>query len=242
MGIRDTLRRFVKPDATPQIKVLPFEAMFPAYGSTHLTVTRLEDTPAGVRPLELLYLSYLAGHWPATRVFEFGTSLGRTTLNLALNVPADGHVYSLDLPNGLLPPSHLFMPGQETEILELDKGSYLADVEHPLPITLLKGESTTFDFAPWIGTMDLIFVDGGHSWDVLDADTGNALRMLRDGGVIVWHDYLHHSCPDVFRYLNRLALKMPLVHVKGTKSVVFIKDEAVQKAWRTESTSRLANT
>src|ERR1019366_10711613 len=33
----------------------------------------------------------------ATRIFEFGTFLGSTTLNLASNIPPDGRVWTLDL-------------------------------------------------------------------------------------------------------------------------------------------------
>ena len=35
----------------------------------------------------------------------------------------------------------------------------------------------------------LVFVDGCHAYDFVHQDTANALRYLRPGGLIVWHDY-----------------------------------------------------
>lgn len=46
------------------------------------------------------------------------------------------------------------------------------------------------DFAP--GFFDTVLVDGGHTPEVMAADTEVALRLARPGGVIIWHDF----CPD----------------------------------------------
>jgi predicted O-methyltransferase YrrM len=42
------------------------------------------------------------------------------------------------------------------------------------------------------GFFDSVLVDGGHTRDVVLSDTHKALRLLRKGGIIFWHDY----CPD----------------------------------------------
>jgi hypothetical protein len=41
------------------------------------------------------------------------------------------------------------------------------------------------------GFFDSIFVDGGHAPDVVRADTKHSLRLLRRGGLLIWHDF----CP-----------------------------------------------
>jgi hypothetical protein len=46
------------------------------------------------------------------------------------------------------------------------------------------------DFAP--GFFDTALVDGGHTPDVVTADTDTALRLVRAGGAVIWHDF----CPD----------------------------------------------
>lgn len=43
------------------------------------------------------------------------------------------------------------------------------------------------------GFFDSALIDGGHAADVVRSDTLNALRLVRSGGLILWHDY----CPDV---------------------------------------------
>ncbi|MBN1397652.1 MAG: class I SAM-dependent methyltransferase [Bacteroidetes bacterium] len=42
------------------------------------------------------------------------------------------------------------------------------------------------------GFFDSIFIDGGHQKDIVISDTKKALKLLRPGGLIIWHDY----CPD----------------------------------------------
>ena len=42
------------------------------------------------------------------------------------------------------------------------------------------------------GFFDTALIDGGHAAEVVRSDTLNALRLVRPGGLIMWHDY----CPD----------------------------------------------
>ncbi len=41
------------------------------------------------------------------------------------------------------------------------------------------------------GFFDTVLIDGGHSEDVVTNDTHKALKLLRSGGLIMWHDF----CP-----------------------------------------------
>lgn len=41
------------------------------------------------------------------------------------------------------------------------------------------------------GFFDTVFIDGGHSHDVVASDTRQATRLVRPGGLVIWHDY----CP-----------------------------------------------
>jgi hypothetical protein len=36
-----------------------------------------------------------------------------------------------------------------------------------------------------------VFIDGGHSRDVVASDTSRALELVRPGGLVIWHDF----CP-----------------------------------------------
>lgn len=39
---------------------------------------------------------------------------------------------------------------------------------------------------------DTIMIDGGHGEGIVQSDTIKSLRLLRPGGIMIWHDY----CPD----------------------------------------------
>ncbi len=209
---------------------IDFDEVFPAFGERRLCLERVAHYPAGVRLNELLYIAFLANRTPQAQVFEIGTSLGRTTLNIALNLQPRGRVYSLDLAEADVQALQdgLYAPAQEAEVQDLVKGDFVAPYLSALPITLVTGESTAFDFSPWYGQIDLVFIDGGHTTKVLESDTQNAFEMLRpEGGIILWHDYLLRSCPEVYHFLNELGVFYPLYHIAGTKTVMYCSDPAV---------------
>jgi hypothetical protein len=67
--------------------------------------------------------------------------------------------------------------------------------------------------------LDLVFVDGSHARSYVESDSRKALRMVRPGGIVFWHDYSGpRRTPGVFASLNALAREMPLVHIGGTTS------------------------
>jgi len=39
-----------------------------------------------------------------------------------------------------------------------------------------------------------VLIDGGHTKDIVINDTQKAFQLLRQGGIIMWHDF----CPPVF--------------------------------------------
>ena len=57
-------------------------------------------------------------------------------------------------------------------------------------VTHIGHNSHTFDFSPFIRRIDLVFVDGDHSYEAVKLDTHNAFKLLRNHfSTIVWHDY-----------------------------------------------------
>ena len=73
-----------------------------------------------------------------------------------------------------------------------------------------------------VSNVGLIFVDGGHSTPCITADTENAFRVLASDGTIVWDDYFH-LYPDVVRFLDDLADRLPLHVIAGTNYVIYSK-------------------
>jgi predicted O-methyltransferase YrrM len=132
----------------------------------------------------------------AKRVFEFGTFKGATTLNLALNLPG-AEIFTFDLAPCLAGSVkqdyyHAAISRQhfEQQTMEFDR------VQHGAQIHRIEDESLRFDSSPYHGSMDLVFVDGGHDRATLDADTRNAFLMAPHG-CVAWHDYGNPEYPDV---------------------------------------------
>lgn len=156
----------------------------------------------------------------ANRVFEFGTFMGATTLNIARNLPEGGSIFAFDLD-----PSDATAIDQHPEDRELSNIHFSApkmDFEGAAEegiITRIFGNSLTFDPTPWAESIDLVFIDGGHDRPTVEADTQSALAMLRKDrpACIVWHDYGNQSYPPLTAYLDELP---NLLYVEDTMIAV----------------------
>ena len=179
--------------------------------------------PGGTSDAESWVLAVLARE--ARLLFEFGTCTGKTAYLWARNSPDDAHVVTLTLhPDDVaayqrgagddgLDTAHAVAESAFTEFLYTG-----TPVAHK--VEQLYGDSKAFDPAPWAGRCDVVFVDGSHAYSYVLSDAEKALRLVRPGGVVLWHDYAgpRHS-PGVWRALNELAARVPLVHLRGTSFV-----------------------
>lgn len=160
---------------------------------------------------QISLLCFLVKHLKAKNIFEFGTFRGRTTLNLALNTNDDGHVYTLDLPSPQVSssPTNGF---ERTYMRALQNGARTGeifksnDVEERIRVKIspFLCDSKAFDFSSFYGKMNMVFVDGGHTLDVVASDGENALKMIHDKGIVIWDDY-QLPWPGVKFYLNTLS-------------------------------------
>lgn len=180
----------------------------------------LRSADGGVEPYESLCLAALVRHVRPGCIFEFGTFRGQTTLLLARHGRPDARVYTLDLPPAdgqrlAASPAE----GDRRYIFKPRIGECFAAAPERGRITQLLGDSLAFDFAPYFGRCELVFVDAAHSYAFVRSDTASAFRMLAPGGVIVWHDY-KPGCPGVVRALHEAARSHALVQIAGTSLVV----------------------
>lgn len=128
-----------------------------------------------------------------TNIFEIGTFDGRTSLNLAFSSPPHCQVYTLDLK----PEMDTAFDLAEGERRMVDKprsGARIdpyrnSDRETASRIHQLYGDSASFDFSPYYDSCSLVFIDASHAYDYVLSDSREALKMIKDGGVILWHDY-----------------------------------------------------
>jgi predicted O-methyltransferase YrrM len=201
--------------------------------SLEITLRRFLGHWGNVSVEEVAKIALLAKAMKPRTVFEFGTFNGMTTLQIAMNV-LDCQVYTLDLPEDVLPS----YPHDEFDRLVSRKagaqfdtktGSFFSDLNDGR-IVQLWGDSAKFDFSPYRNRVDLVFIDGGHNFPTVKADTENALSMLAPGGAILWHNYHDITCPDVTQYLLELSQRLKLYQLRNTALVVYksLLDEAAK--------------
>ena len=218
------------------IRTIPVRELDPAFahgpfGPSHETEVRFigrgDGLSGGTSDAEAWILAVLAKN--ARAMFEFGTFAGKTTYLWARNAPEGARIVTLTL------------APHQVEAYTSGPGDSARDVRHALKestferffytdtdvesrITQLYGDSKAFDESPYLEQFDLIFVDGSHAYTYVLSDSEKALRMCRPGGLILWHDYAgpRHS-RGVYRALNELSRRIPLVHVRGTMFVAHRK-------------------
>jgi predicted O-methyltransferase YrrM len=145
---------------------------------------------------ELALMAMITQVLRPVQVFEIGTFRGRTALNFALNSPENCRVFTLDLPEASAEEESAKLEANRADaglIGARQVGRDYEDSEVAHKIVQLYGDSRSFDFSPFIGQADLVFVDGGHTYDVVVNDTKKALQMCRPGGVIMWHDFANYG-------------------------------------------------
>ena len=189
-------------------------------GTQRWTLQSFPSVGASVSPMECAALAALSRLVGAKRVFEFGTYKGVSTTQLALNVATGGMVFTLDLPEDH-PAYSLPIPKPEEQQIAAEGGKGILIPRDLLDrVTFLTSDSATFDETPYLDTMDLVFVDGAHSYEYVKNDTEKGWRMLRSGGILAWHDCVP-SHRDVVKYIKECGFKSKLV--KGTALAFAIK-------------------
>ncbi len=168
---------------------VPVTALAPAIADADVRLYRFLSRHSDGAPtvLELATLCGLVRHLDAHRVLEIGTFDGGTTLNLAENLPDDGVVTTVDLPPDWRARDSNHDPGNVPEPSMV--GHKFRATTVAKRIRQVFGDSTRLDWRELGGPFDVIFIDGCHEYESVRQDTANALRVVRPGGVILWHDY-----------------------------------------------------
>lgn len=92
-------------------------------------------------------------------------------------------------------------------------------------------DSRHFDTSPFESALfDSVLIDGGHTPDVVASDTAKALKVLRQGGTCVWHDF----CPDpetLSRNLAPLGVVQAFVENSAEWTAAFERMFWIRKSW-----------
>jgi predicted O-methyltransferase YrrM len=212
---------FVETLAEGHIRPLQLAQVFPGIEAQAVEIGVIDPETRHPNHVDMLYVCAMARHLRARRVFEFGTYLGRTTYHLALGQHVE-QVITLDLSPAGAYPADLKIGRAVRAVHERGlQGHFYRGTDAAGRIVQLHGDSRTFDYGPYAGRMDFVFVDGGHTYDLVANDTERALALIRPGGVIVWHDFAPKG-RDVARLARQLARTRALFWIGDTSLLVYI--------------------
>ena len=204
-----------------KIPRLPITEVLPGIEKVDITLVRaydrLIDTSLDIQ--EIMALSAIVRFTNSKNILEIGTYNGNTALNLAANSAADALVTTLDLPpdwNGQFElkvhPSHLNV----TEKAEV--GLQYKDTKYSKKIIQLFSDSAKLDWSKLPIPFDIVFIDGCHSYEYGKKDTQNAMRYLKSGSILIWHDY--GFAKDVSKVVDETAKKIKVRAIRGTRLAV----------------------
>jgi hypothetical protein len=172
----------------------------------------------GLTTEELAVLCKVVSHRRPERVIEFGTAEGRTAVNLALHLPEEGKIITLDLQP---------IPGQT------DVGFFYWDHPAKSKITQVFCSVAEWDSRAFQASADVVFADACDLMPGLAAELFQAITVVKPGGVIFRHDY--GSTVGATFFWNWVSERLPVFHVTGTTLVclrldseeVFLKAKAL---------------
>jgi hypothetical protein len=167
-------------------------------GDPAMPITILEPgaRPGNVSPLELIVLVRIVRWLAPAASFEIGTFDGRTTLNIAANMPSDGMVATLDLPRAQIDGTRFAVERDERNFIDKERsGARFAGTVFEPRIQQVYGDSASYDFSRFRGRFDFVFVDASHAKANVLSDARTAVSLLHVGpggaprGFVLFHDY-----------------------------------------------------
>ena len=164
-------------------------------------------------------------------IFEFGTCSGKTTYLMALNSNENSKITTITLnPDEAL--SFAKMTDDNDVSFRNIKNESIynkflfsnSDVEQKIDIIFQN--SLEFNEKRFEKKMDLIFIDGGHTYSVVKNDTEKAFKMLNSSGIILWHDYVpgKRSSRDVVKCIDEISKNVKIQNIKNTSLCYYKKD------------------
>ena len=131
--------------------------------------------PTYCSPWEGAFLEGLVANCPdPARVVEIGTGRGTSLLRIlyGLSLHEDARVWTIDLL-------------EQEEVREVMEAAQIPNWRYDM----LVGDSVEIGESPNWEPLDLVFVDGSHSYEGVKADVAAWVPHLKEDGVLVFHDY-----------------------------------------------------
>jgi predicted O-methyltransferase YrrM len=212
-------------DRKPFRKILPVVSIEEIAGTPIPEIINNEFEDGNISGYELECICKIVKKFNPAAIFEIGTFNGRTSLNMAANTSEETKIYTLDLPPDEISKTRLRIKSGEKKFIDKEiSGIRFSGTRYEKKITQIYADSAKYDYSRFINAMDLVFIDGSHSYEYVVNDTNIALQLLRNGkGIIIWHDY---GWNEVIQALNEFYLEdrrfLNIKNIAGT-SIAFIQ-------------------
>lgn len=211
--------------ANKQNKLTPVNIYDIVPPGTGIVLENMVTRDGNVAPFELMCIALLCSYFKPEKILEIGTFDGNTTLQLALNSPGGSEIYTVDLPYDR-DRGELNLPAADlkyvTERKHLGLKYNASSVSYK--VKQVFADSAQYDFSRLTG-VEFVFIDGCHSYDYVKNDTEKVFKILKQPGVVLWHDYSVHW-PGVWNYLHEISRCLPVVNLKGTSLALYIKNRS----------------
>ncbi|MEE9302945.1 MAG: glycosyltransferase, partial [Thiotrichaceae bacterium] len=213
------------------VKKCKIEQLLPHHDTIPVELLNYKYQPGtdgdGSVPLhELEVICKIVRYKQPQTILEFGTYEGETTLRLGANSQAE--IYTFDLPpEGHKDYTKPLVKDPELDVYPVTPGVKFHNAPWAHRIHQIFADTQTYDFSQFYGKFDVVFVDACHHYEFVLHDSINALKMIRPGGVIIWHDYASYA-PGVMQALNKISKKFPLLHIEGTSLAVYCSQQDIK--------------
>jgi hypothetical protein len=203
--------RFLYRCLFPPKRDLPQKPVWEVFGVDQIPVVLYGDAvgewfrPVASYATDLVSMCMLCQIVKPKVILEIGTFYGSGALHWAGNAP-EAEIYTLDLPPTAEP--SLAVTAMDRAIVSghaAAKQMIFEGRPEAKRIHCLYGDSATFDFSPFSGKVDLLFIDGAHSYEYVRNDTLRAGTCCKPGSVIAWHDYGRVGFNGVSRWLHEYS-------------------------------------
>jgi predicted O-methyltransferase YrrM len=155
----------------------------------------------------------------ARNILEIGTYNGYATLNLAANSPPDATITTIDLPPNWAGGLRIKIPKSYQNVGNRSRiGMLYKDTRYSKKIVQVFGDSAEIDWGKMAIPFDLVFIDGCHHYEYVKKDTQNAIKYLKSGGMIIWHDY--GMVRHVSKVVDETAKRLKINAIQGTRLAV----------------------
>lgn len=221
MFSKDQEARWIASWAYGRIPRVPITEVFPGIESVDTTILRTFDRVRGTSldAKEILILAAIVKYTNAKSILEIGTSYGNTTLNLAANSPNDATITTIDLPPDWDGQLKIKVPKSYRNVGNRNRiGSQYKDTKYSRKIIQVFGDSVEIDWSQMSTPFDLVLIDGCHHYEYVKKDTQNAIKYLKSGGILIWHDY--GAVRHVSRAVDEAAKELKINAIQGTKFAI----------------------